>query len=50
MARPVREAYFDALRMVDTQNSFYARKDFAADEAEATRRIANAGVDRSDHL
>jgi len=42
MARPVQAAYLDALRMVNTQNSFYARKDFAADEAEATRRIARS--------
>jgi len=28
--------------MVNTQNSFYARKNFYADEAEATLRIANA--------
>lgn len=42
MARPVQDAYLDAMRMVNVQNSFYARKDFDADEAEATRRIANA--------
>ena len=42
MARPVQEAYLDAIRMVNVQNSFYARKDFEADEAEATRRIAKA--------
>ncbi len=42
MARPVQSAYLDALRMVNTQNSFYARKDYAADEAEATRRVAAA--------
>ncbi|MDJ0812746.1 MAG: aminotransferase class V-fold PLP-dependent enzyme [Woeseiaceae bacterium] len=42
MASPVQSAYLDALRMVNTQNSFYARKDFADDEVEATRRIANA--------
>lgn len=30
------------MRMVNTQNSFYARKDFDSDEAAATRRIANA--------
>ncbi len=40
MARPVQAAYLDALRMVNVQNSFYARKDYDADEAEATRRIA----------
>lgn len=42
MARPVRETYLDALRMVDTQNSYYARKDFEEDDAEATRRIARS--------
>ena len=42
MARPVQSAYFDALRMVNTQNSYYARNDYADDEAEATRRIADA--------
>ena len=42
MARPVRETYLDAIRNVDTQNSYYARKDFDADNAEATRRIARA--------
>ena len=42
MARPVQEAYLDAIRMVNVQNSYYARKDFEADEAEATRRIATA--------
>ena len=42
MANPVQQVYLDALRMVNKQNSFYARKDFDADEAEATRRIADA--------
>ena len=42
MAHPVQSTYIDALRMVNAQNSFYARKDFAADEAQATRRIASA--------
>ena len=42
MARPVQEAYLDSLRMVNAQNSFYARKSFDDDEAEATRRIARA--------
>ena len=42
MAKPVQAAYLDATRMVNAQNSFYARKDYDADEAEATRRIANA--------
>ena len=42
MARPVQVVYLDALRMVNAQNSFYARKDYDEDEAHATRRIANA--------
>lgn len=42
MARPVRRVYEDALRMVNAQNSFYARKDYNADEVNATRMIANA--------
>ena len=42
MARPVQDVYLDALRMVNEQNSFYARKDYTDDEAEATRRIAHA--------
>ena len=42
MARQVQVAYLDAMRMVNAQNSFYARKDFDADDAEATRRIARA--------
>jgi selenocysteine lyase/cysteine desulfurase len=42
MARPVQSAYLDAIRMVNAQNSFYARKAFDADEAEATRRIAES--------
>ena len=31
MARPVQRAYLDATRMVNAQNSFYARKDYGAD-------------------
>ena len=42
MAQPVQAAYLEALQMVNAQNSFYARKDFDADEAEATHRIAAA--------
>ena len=49
MAHPVQSTYLDALRMVNAQNSFYARKDFAADEAVATRRIARAlGADEDE--
>ncbi|MBT8116174.1 MAG: aminotransferase class V-fold PLP-dependent enzyme, partial [Arenicella sp.] len=42
MSKPVQNSYLQAMRMVNTQNSFYARKDFDADEAQATRRIAQA--------
>jgi len=42
MAHPVQDAYIDATRMVNTQNSFYARKEFAADEKESVRRVAQA--------
>ena len=42
MARPVQSMYLNAIRMVNTQNSYYARRDFDGDEAEATRRIAES--------
>ncbi len=42
MAHPVQDAYIDATRMVNTQNSFYARKQFAADEKKSIRRVARA--------
>jgi selenocysteine lyase/cysteine desulfurase len=42
MAHPVRDAYIEATRMVDTQNSFYARKQYNADEMESVRRVARA--------
>jgi selenocysteine lyase/cysteine desulfurase len=42
MAHPVQDAYIDATRMVNTQNSFYARKQFATDEKESIRRVARA--------
>jgi len=42
MAHPVQDAYFDATRSVNAQNSFYARKQFAADEKESVRRVAHA--------
>jgi selenocysteine lyase/cysteine desulfurase len=50
MASPVQDVYLDALRMVNAQNSFYARKDFDADEAEATRRIADSLGAREDEI
>ena len=42
MAHPVQDAYIDATRMVNAQNSFYARRQFAADEIESVRRVARA--------
>jgi selenocysteine lyase/cysteine desulfurase len=42
MAHPVQDAYVDATRRVNTQNSFYARKQFAADEKESVQRVARA--------
>ena len=42
MAHPVQDAYIDATRMVNAQNSFYARKQFATDEQESVRRVARA--------
>jgi selenocysteine lyase/cysteine desulfurase len=40
MAHPVQDAYIDATRRVNAQNSFYARKQFDADEMESVRRVA----------
>ncbi len=49
MARPVQDAYVDATRMVNTENSYYARREYGADEADATRRIAKAlGADEDE--
>jgi len=46
MAKPVQETYLQATRMVNTQNSFYARKDYKADYQLAVHRVALAlGVD-----
>ncbi len=42
MAHPVQDAYIDATRMVNAQNSFYARKQFETDEMESVRRVARA--------
>lgn len=42
MAHHVQNAYVDATRMVNLQNSFYARKQFDADAAESVRRVARA--------
>ena len=40
MAHPVQDAYIDATRRVNAQNSFYARKKYEADEMESVRRVA----------
>ena len=42
MAHPVQDAYIDATRRVNTQNSFYARKQFSADEKASVQRVARA--------
>jgi len=42
MAHSVQDAYINATRMVNAQNSFYARKQFDADEMESVRRVARA--------
>lgn len=42
MAHPVQDAYIDATRMVNAQNSFYGRKGFGQDAVNAVRRIAEA--------
>jgi selenocysteine lyase/cysteine desulfurase len=42
MAHSVQAAYTGALKRVNAQNSFYARREYDADEAVATRRIADA--------
>lgn len=42
MAQPVQDAYLDATRMVNAQNSFYARKHYNADARESVQRVAAA--------
>jgi selenocysteine lyase/cysteine desulfurase len=42
MAHPVQNAYIDATRMVNAQNSFYARKGYDSDVEISVRRIADA--------
>lgn len=42
MAHPVQDAYIDATRRVNAQNSFYARKEYEADELESVRRVARS--------
>lgn len=42
MAHPVQDAYINATRMVNAQNSFYARREFEADEMQSVQRVARA--------
>lgn len=42
MARPVQDYYIAATRMVNAQNSYYARKDYKKDQQESIRRVATA--------
>ncbi|MGI9248365.1 MAG: aminotransferase class V-fold PLP-dependent enzyme [Woeseiaceae bacterium] len=42
MALPVQDAYINATRMVNAQNSFYARKHYDADKLESAQRVARA--------
>jgi selenocysteine lyase/cysteine desulfurase len=42
MAKPVLETYNQATRLVNNQNSFYARKDFPQDMRNAANRVAKA--------
>jgi selenocysteine lyase/cysteine desulfurase len=42
MARPVQEYYIAATKMVNAQNSYYARKDYGQDMRDAVQRVASA--------
>lgn len=42
MARPVQQFYINATKMVNQQNSFYARKDYKKDLAQSVHRVAQA--------
>lgn len=42
MARPVQDYYVTATKMVNAQNSFYARKDYKKDLATSVQRVAQA--------
>ncbi len=42
MSRPVQDAYLQATRMVNAQNSFYARKQYGADMQRSVARVAAA--------
>ena len=41
MANPVKDTYFQALEMVNTQTSLYARKDYNADMDKAVMAVAD---------
>jgi selenocysteine lyase/cysteine desulfurase len=42
MARPVQQFYLNATKMVNAQNSFYARKDYNKDLQTSVQRVAQA--------
>ncbi len=42
MANPVQQTYLAATKMVNAQNSFYARKDYDTDYQTSVRRVAEA--------
>jgi selenocysteine lyase/cysteine desulfurase len=42
MAHPVQNAFIDATRMVNAQNSFYARKGYADDQRLSVHKVAQA--------
>lgn len=49
MAHPVQEAFVNATKMVNAQNSFYARKGYGEDASLSVHRVAKAlGVDASE--
>ncbi|MCB1670248.1 MAG: aminotransferase class V-fold PLP-dependent enzyme [Gammaproteobacteria bacterium] len=50
MARPVLESYQQATQMVNTRNSWYARRRYPADLQESTRRVATALGVESDEI
>lgn len=50
MSNPVQQAYLNATRMVNQQNSFYARKKYSADLANATRLVAESLGVKADEL
>lgn len=42
MSHPVQNAFIDATRMVNAQNSFYARKDYGEDQSLSVHKVAQA--------